>query len=69
LTVLKSKWFWIVAFGLLFLASLDVWAWNWTRPTVFGLPYVVTYIICLESVLFVLFLLFTKYYWTEEGSE
>jgi len=68
LRLLKSKWFWIVAFGLLFVASLDVWAWDWTEPSLFGLPYVIVYVIVLEAILFVLFLLFARYYWTEEGS-
>lgn len=67
--LLKSKWFWIIAFTLLFIASLDLWAWDWTEPSVLGLPYVIVYIICLEVVLFALFLLFARYYWTEEASE
>ena len=66
--LLKNKWFWITAFGLLFAASIDIWAWDWIEPSPFGLPYVIVYIIALEAVLFVLFLLFSKYYWVEEGN-
>jgi hypothetical protein len=69
LELLKSKWFWIIAFGSLFAASLDLWAWDWTEPSVLGLPYVIIYILVLEAILFVLFVLFAKYYWTAEGSE
>jgi hypothetical protein len=36
---------------------------------VLGLPYVIIYILVLEAILFVLFVLFAKYYWTAEGSE
>lgn len=68
--LLKSKCFWVVAFGTLFAFSIDLWAWDWSEPSLFGLPYVVTYIAVLEAALFVLFFLFAKYYWidTEEGS-
>ncbi|OGS56765.1 MAG: hypothetical protein A3K60_03780 [Euryarchaeota archaeon RBG_19FT_COMBO_56_21] len=69
LELLKSKWFWIAAFGLLFVASLDLWAWDWTEPSVFGLPYVIIYIVVLETILFVLFVAFARYYWTGEGDE
>jgi len=68
--LLKSKWFWIIAFGLLFVASIDLWAWGWTEPELFGLPYIIVYTGALELILFVMFLAFSKYYWTEreEGS-
>jgi len=68
--LLKNKWFWAAAFGLLFVASIDLWAWDWTEPDVFGLPYVIVYFAVLEAVLFVMMLAFSKYYWTgpEEGS-
>jgi hypothetical protein len=64
--LLKNKWFWIVAFGLLFVASIDLWAWDWTEPSLLGLPYTIVYILVLEAVLFVMFLGFSKYYWVEE---
>ena len=68
--LLKNKWFWAIAFGALFSLSIDLWAWDWTNPSVFGLPYIVVYVIFLETVLFVLFALFIRHYWTErqEGS-
>lgn len=64
--LLRSKWFWFVAFGLLFLFSIDLWAWDWIEPSLFGLPYIIVYTILLEAVLFVLFFLFARYYWTEQ---
>ena len=67
--LLRNKWFWAVAFSLLFVLSIDVWAWDWSWPTVFGLPYIVTYIAVLEGGLFVLYLLFSRYYWTEGGGD
>ncbi|HEX9907997.1 MAG TPA: hypothetical protein VGB78_05955 [Thermoplasmata archaeon] len=63
--LLRSKWFWVTAFGALFALSIDMWAWDWTEPSAFGLPYVVIYTIILECVLFVLFLLFIRFYWTD----
>ena len=64
--LLKNKWFWTLAFGLLFVASIDLWAWDWTEPEIFGLPYVIVYIAVLEAVLFAMLLTFSKYYWTED---
>ena len=68
--LLRTKWFWAVAFGALFASSIDLWAWDWTEPVVFGLPYTILYVLFLETALFVLYALFNKYYWTEkkEGS-
>jgi hypothetical protein len=68
--LMKNKWFWVVAFGLLFVASIDLWAWDWTEPEILGLPYTIVYFGVLEAILFVMFLAFSKYYWTEqkEGS-
>lgn len=63
--ILKNKWFWALGFGLLFIASIDLWAWDWTGPSLFGLPYTIVYVISLESTLFVMFIAFSKYYWTE----
>ncbi|MGD9962337.1 MAG: hypothetical protein AB7S97_00330 [Thermoplasmata archaeon] len=67
--VLSSKWFWAAAFSLLFVLSIDLWAWDWSFPTLFGLPYIVTWIAVLEAALFALYLLFARYYWTEDGGE
>ena len=63
--LLRNKWFWALAFGALFVLSLDLWAWDWVEPSVFGLPYTIVYIIVLEAALSVLFWAFAKYYWTE----
>ena len=67
--VLSNKWFWVAAFSLLFVLSIDIWAWDWSWPTLFGLPYIVAYIALLEAALFALFLLFAKYYWTDDGGD
>jgi hypothetical protein len=67
--VLKSKGFWVVAFGLLFVLSIDLWAWDWTEPSLFGLPYTIVYVLSLESVLFVMFVAFSKFYWTDHEEE
>jgi len=69
--LLKNRYFWFLAFGLLFLLSIDLWAWDWAKPSLFGLPYIIIYIALLEGLLFVLFFLFAKYYWTEwkEGAQ
>ncbi len=67
--VLRNKWFWAAAFSLLFVLSIDLWAWDWSFPTLFGLPYIITWIAVLEVGLFALFALFVKYYWTEDGGE
>ena len=64
--LLKSKWFWAVAFGTLFVLSIDFWAWDWTEPSVFGLPYTIVYIVLLETALLVLFALFNRYYWVDK---
>ena len=63
--LLRNKWFWALAFGALFVLSLDLWAWDWVEPSVFGLPYIIVYTMVLEALLFVLFWAFSKYYWTE----
>lgn len=63
--ILRNKWFWAIAFGALFGLSIDLWAWDWTTPSLFGLPYTVVYVIALETALFVLFFLFNRYYWTD----
>ncbi|MDQ1371774.1 MAG: hypothetical protein QG582_689 [Candidatus Thermoplasmatota archaeon] len=67
--VLRNKWFWVAAFSLLFVLSIDLWAWDWSFPTLFGLPYIVTWIAVLETALFALYLLFARYYWTGDGGE
>lgn len=67
--LLENKLFWFLAFGLIFVLSLDLWAWNWTEPTVLGLPYIIVYTAILEAVLFVLFYLFARYYWVDEKEE
>jgi putative flippase GtrA len=67
--LLENKWFWIVAFGTLFVLSIDLWAWDWTEPSVFGLPYTIVYIIALEVALFVMFVLFNRFYWKDQKEE
>jgi len=68
--LLENKWFWIAAFGALFVISLDLWAWDWTEPSVLGLPYIIVYTVLLEGILFVLLVLFSRYYWKiEEGDQ
>lgn len=67
--LLRSKWFWALAFGALFVLSIDLWAWDWTEPSLFGLPYLVVYIILLEAVMFVMFWAFAKYYWVEKEAD
>ncbi len=64
--LLRNRLFWLVAFGLLFVLSIDLWAWDWTEPSLFGLPYVIIYVAFLECVLFLLFFLFARYYWVDE---
>lgn len=64
--LLKNKWFWVIAFGLIFVLSLDLWAWGWAEPTAFGFPYIVLYTVALEAALFFLFLVFAKHFWTDE---
>lgn len=69
LKLLKNKWFWVGAFALLFALSIDIWAFDLTEPSLFGLPYIVLYVIVLETALFVLFALFARFFWTEEEGE
>lgn len=64
--LLRNRLFWFFAFGLLFVFSIDLWAWDWTEPSLFGLPYIIVYTALLEAVLFLLFYLFAKYYWVEQ---
>lgn len=64
--LLRNRLFWFLAFGLLFALSIDLWAWDWTEPSLFGLPYIIVYTLFLEAVLFVMFYVFAKYYWVEE---
>ncbi len=63
--LLKNRLFWFLAFGLLWVFSIDLWAWDWTEPSLFGLPYIILYTALLEGVLFVLFYLFARYYWVD----
>jgi hypothetical protein len=49
--------------------SIDLWAWDWTEPSLFGLPYTIVYVLSLESVLFVMFVAFSKFYWTDHEEE
>jgi hypothetical protein len=65
--LLESKWFWAAVFATLFVLSIDFWAWGWVEPSLFGLPYTIIYIIVLESLLFVAFIGFAKYYWKDDG--
>lgn len=67
--LLRNRLFWFLAFGLLFVFSIDLWAWDWTEPSLLGLPYIIVYTILLEAVLFLLFYLFAKYYWVEQKEE
>jgi len=64
--LLKNRLFWFFAFGLLFVLSIDLWAWDWSEPSFLGLPYIIVYIALLETILFVLFYLFARYYWVDE---
>ncbi len=64
--LLRNRLFWLVAFGLLFVLSIDLWAWDWIEPSLFGLPYIIIYVAFLECALFLLFFLFARYYWVEE---
>ena len=64
--LLKNRWFWFLGFGVLFALSIDLWAWSWTGPSLFGLPYIIVYIAILEAILFVMFWAFIKFYWTDE---
>ena len=64
--LLKNKWFWFLAFGVLFALSIDIWAWNWTKPSFFGLPYTIVYTAVLEITLFILFWAFIRFYWTDD---
>lgn len=68
--LLRNKLFWFFAFGLLWVLSIDLWAWDWTEPSLYGLPYIILYIALLEGALFALFYLFGRYYWVdaEEGA-
>ena len=63
--LLRKKLFWFFAFGLLWVLSIDLWAWDWTEPSLYGLPYIILYIALLEGALFVLFYLFGRYYWAD----
>jgi len=64
--LLRNKWVWFLAFGALFALSIDLWAWGWTEPSFFGLPYTIVYTICLEIALFILFWAFIGFYWTDD---
>ena len=65
--LLRNKWFWIALFSLLFIASIDIWAWGWTGPSILGLPYIILYTIFLEGLLLLSFLIFSRYFWSGEG--
>lgn len=66
MSVLRDGWFWALAFVVLFALSIDFWAWDWTTPSVFGLPYTIVYVIVLETALFVLYYLFIRFYWSDK---
>lgn len=65
--LLRSKWFWFCAFAALFVLSIDLWAWDWSWSTVFGIPYIIVWIVVLEAALFVMYVLFIRYYWTDDA--
>lgn len=67
--LLRSKLFWSAAFGAVFALSIDLWAWGWTGPGLFGLPYTIAYVFLLEGALFVLFALFIAFFWTDSAEE
>ena len=64
--LLQNKWFWAIAFGVVFALSIGLWAWEWTEPSLFGFPYIVLYTAALETILFALFFVFARYYWIDE---
>ena len=45
---LKNCYFWI--FSLIFILSLDFWAWGATAPLLFGVPYWLSYFVLLSTL-------------------
>jgi len=59
----KMKTLWFLIFAILFLLSIDFWAWNKTEPFIFGLPFWVIYILILTLSLSFFYYLFCRYFW------
>jgi hypothetical protein len=61
----KRNAFWYVIIILLFIGSLDFWAWNKTHPLILGLPFWMYYLLILTLLTSFIFYLFSKDYWRE----
>jgi hypothetical protein len=62
----KKNVSWYFLFIVLFLFSLDFWAWGQFKPLILGLPLWVYYLIFLTLFLSLSFYVFTKYHWGED---
>ncbi|RLG69988.1 MAG: hypothetical protein DRO11_06865 [Methanobacteriota archaeon] len=51
---------WFLVFLLVFVASIDLWAWGSSTPLILGLPWWVWYFIALNIAMSTLLYLYTK---------
>jgi SSS family solute:Na+ symporter len=59
----KMMYIWLAIFGVIFLLSIDFWAWGSSRLTALGFPWWVWYFISLNLLLVVAMFVFSKNYW------
>jgi hypothetical protein len=62
----KENAIWFFLFILIFLLSMDLWAWNQSSPFIFGLPIWIIYILILTLSTSIAFFLLSKFYWREK---
>lgn len=53
------------ALFLLFVLSLDFWAWHKAEPLIWGMPFWIVYLFGLTLMLALFYLAFAKFYWRE----
>ena len=61
----KKNIVWYLIFVLLFVLSMDFWAWDKTKPLVFGLPFWVFYYVFITLLVSFVFFLFVRFYWRD----
>ena len=61
----KAMYMWLGIFGVIFVLSIDFWAWGSARLTVLGFPWWVWYFIALNILLTLAMIVFSKSYWKD----
>ncbi|MBD3182495.1 sodium/solute symporter [Candidatus Poribacteria bacterium] len=65
----KYMYLWIAIFGIMFIASIDFWAWGSNTITFLGYPWWIWYFIGLNLILTIAMVVFSNKYWTDSYKE